>query len=324
MPMRGETALIVDHHPRRCQELEELLASLGMESITAASCEDALAILAEAPLPLIFADTDLPDKSGYFLLREVAERDPDCMVVLLADNTSDIGLLQALHQGAFDFIMRPLDAGDILLPTLNRARRHLKVLREKAEITRRLENKTVVLTKAVELMRSHVSAMEKLSSLATISELLATLLESAATVVGARCGFIALIEREHGSISIWVARGYEEDFADCLATEIPPGVIREIIREAEPVLIADTFPAELDQLLSSLERNRLFPHPGLIAVPLFLRQQEAGLVVMCGHPPNHPFNRYGLDFLQQLCRHTALLLENIGLQSQLQKSSNNR
>jgi CheY-like chemotaxis protein len=316
MVMRHEKVLVVDANEARRAELVGYLSEVGVETQEATNSEDALAALDVATFALVFAETVLPDKSGYYLLRQIKDRHPEVEVVLLAEVANSYNLLQALRQGAFDFIVRPLDSGEILAPTLERAARHLALSRKNVQLLTELERKSRAMTRGMEMMRALNASLERLTALSDIKELLQGLLDSALTVLGAKCGFIVLIERESGNIGVKIGQGYPTGTVMRNSGKLPPGFITEIVRKGKSLIVADTLPPDLAEIVNEAEKSRLLLYPGILAVPLMLRECEAGLVVLCGHPEDHPFTVEDLHYLEQLSRHTALVLERVGTMRQ--------
>lgn len=312
MVMRREKVLVVDAHAARRAELVQYLTEAGVETQEATNCEDALTALDVTTFALIFAEAELPDKSGYYLLRQVKARHPEVEVVLLAEVANSYNLLQALRQGAFDFIVRPLDSCEILAPTLERAARHLALSRKNVQLLTELKGKTRALERGMEMLRALNASLERLTALSDIKDLLQGLLDSALTVLGAKCGFLVLIERESGDIGIKIGQGYPAGTVLRNSGKLPPGFITEVVRKGKPLIVADALPPELAEIVNEAEKSRLFLYPGILAVPLMLRECEAGLVVLCGHPEDHPFTVEDLHYLEQLSRHTALVLEHVG------------
>lgn len=312
MPMHGEQVLAVDHVDERRSELVDLLQSAGVKTREAQDCEGALAQLAERAAPLVFCEAELPGKSGFYLLRQVKERHPQTEVILLTQNATSYNLLQALRHGAFDVILRPLDSGEILFSTLERAARHLALRRQNEDLVEQLEVKARALERALGMMRALNASVERLTALSSIEELLAGLLDSALSVLGAKCGFIALIDRQSGSTGVKVCQGYPHDLCQRYSCRIPSGLVTEMARGGKSLLIADALPPELTELFGEAEREGLLTEQGILAVPLLLREREAGLVVLCGHADGHPFAEDDREVLRQLSCHTALVLEHVG------------
>ncbi len=82
---------------------------------TAESAAKALDVLAKEPIDLIFSDVIMPEKDGVALLREVQERYPEVPVIMVSASTSVRPVVDAMRQGAFDFVTKPFDIQEIRL-----------------------------------------------------------------------------------------------------------------------------------------------------------------------------------------------------------------
>src|SRR5918997_930030 len=72
---------------------------------TAASAEEALQLLAAAPYALVIADVVMPGRNGIELLREIAARYPDTMVVMVSAIARTQRVLDAVRLGAYDYLI---------------------------------------------------------------------------------------------------------------------------------------------------------------------------------------------------------------------------
>ncbi len=312
------TVLVVDHIASRRADLVGYLQEAGAETMEAQDCDGALEVVANDLPFLAFIEEELPVKSGFALLRELRQRHPEVKVVLLSQSATSFNVLQALRGGAFDFIARPLDSGEILQPTLRRAQAKPHECTQHSDLIASLETKTRALERTLSMMRAINSSVEKLTRLDRVESLLAGLLEIAAMVLDARCGFIVLIEPKSGDLTLRVGHGYGDALTFNNIT-LPPGLVSEAVRRNKPIRIADSLPSELDEMLNPSERRHLLPHPGILAAPLHLKGREAGMIFLCGHPDDHLFSREDLYALVHLAHHTALLLEHVGLVQQLRR-----
>jgi two-component system, repressor protein LuxO len=87
---------------------------------------EALAAIAACPPQVLVLDVRLPDMDGLDILRHVRKKDLPCSVVVITAHGSVNMAVEAMRQGAFDFILKPFDA-DRLIFTLRNAieRQHL-------------------------------------------------------------------------------------------------------------------------------------------------------------------------------------------------------
>ena len=105
--------LVVDDEEIIREVVSRSLAEVGYECSAATDAADALAVLSEVAADLILLDINLPDKSGMELLPELRERYQDTAIVMLT-GVADIGIgIQAMKQGALDYVVKPFDLIDL-------------------------------------------------------------------------------------------------------------------------------------------------------------------------------------------------------------------
>ena len=82
--------LLVEDNDHVRDFAENLLADLGYGVVSAASADEALALLDTEPVDIIFSDVVMPDRSGLDLARIVAERRPGLPVVLATGYSEEV------------------------------------------------------------------------------------------------------------------------------------------------------------------------------------------------------------------------------------------
>ncbi len=122
--------LVVDDDPVSRDLLEEVLKKEGYVVRLAESGEQALETLAREDFPVILSDVRMKEKTGFDLLRDIQKRPPPPSVVVLMTGFGSMeGALDALREGAFDYISKPFQIAD-LRSLVSRARKHVEYLRE--------------------------------------------------------------------------------------------------------------------------------------------------------------------------------------------------
>jgi DNA-binding NtrC family response regulator len=125
--------LIVDDEPFNLDLLEQELAERGYSVQRALSGAEALKQLEASPPDLVLVDHVMPGMSGLDLLREIGRRDREVSVIVItAHGTVDLAV-QAMKQGAYDFLTKPFDPDHVLLTVARalertRLRRGLEIL----------------------------------------------------------------------------------------------------------------------------------------------------------------------------------------------------
>jgi two-component system response regulator AtoC len=111
--MTRTTILVVDDDERLRNTLGALLRNLGHETLMAADLSAAEAVLREREVDLVISDLRMPGGSGLDLLDLVRTSAPDVPVIMLTAYGTVETAVQAMHKGAFDYLLKPFDAGEM-------------------------------------------------------------------------------------------------------------------------------------------------------------------------------------------------------------------
>ncbi len=101
--------LVIDDEPNNREALSLLLASAGYQVRTAGSGEEALNILQESPFEVVITDLFLPGVSGIEILKRIKEDSPYTNVILVTGHASAESAVEAMKEGAFDYVTKPID-----------------------------------------------------------------------------------------------------------------------------------------------------------------------------------------------------------------------
>jgi CheY-like chemotaxis protein len=317
--MKKRRILVVDHEAQRRDGLQRMLRERDIDTLEAGSCEAALQLLTGEGVDLVLSETELPGKSGHFLLRQVKERQPDLAVILLTHNASSYSLLQALRNGADDFIVRPIDSGEVLINALERAFSRHDRRRQQADRLQELEASNQSLQRALDLLQALHASMERVTEAADIEALFRELLDSAVDALQARCGLLALFDRASGKLGLKVSQGISAELCRQYSGGLPAGLILALARLGKPLAIPGRLPEKLAALAAAEELEKLIVTPGLLAAPLLLKERVAGIVVISGHRNQQGYGEPELNFLLRLAHHATLALEKIGIIHQLKR-----
>ncbi len=113
MTTERPTLLVVDDDAAFRTRLGRALADRGFEVTLAASTDEALAALTEAPEYAVI-DLRMPGRSGLELLTALHERDPNTRVVMLTGYGSIPTAVEATRRGATAYLSKPADADEVL------------------------------------------------------------------------------------------------------------------------------------------------------------------------------------------------------------------
>ncbi len=109
----SRSILVVDDDHRVRTSLSEALEDPSTEVRMAEDGEAALAAIARGTPDLVISDVRMPGMDGLALLGVLKERVPDVPVILMTAFDDLPTVVQAMRQGAVDFLVKPLDLGQV-------------------------------------------------------------------------------------------------------------------------------------------------------------------------------------------------------------------
>lgn len=133
-------ALVVDNDPAHAETLADSLSSVGYECTVATSGGQGAELLAKSSFEIVITDLKMPDVGGLEILAAAKEAQPDAEVILVTGHGTVQSAVEAMQQGAFNYLLKPLDLKQLRAVVDNAARnQHLR--RANAELSRRLDEK---------------------------------------------------------------------------------------------------------------------------------------------------------------------------------------
>ncbi|QIB66352.1 sigma-54-dependent transcriptional regulator [Kineobactrum salinum] len=107
--MTAQTVLIVDDEPDIRELLAITLSRMGLESLSAATLQQAREQMAAVQPDLCLTDMRLPDGNGINLVEYINREYPHIPVAMITAHGSVETAISALKAGAFDFISKPIE-----------------------------------------------------------------------------------------------------------------------------------------------------------------------------------------------------------------------
>jgi len=97
--------------------LETLVKRLKKRNLTVSgvnSGEQAIEALARDPVDVVVLDVKMPGMNGLETLREIKKSCPLVEVIMLTGHASMEVAIEGMEQGAFDYLMKPMDIDELL------------------------------------------------------------------------------------------------------------------------------------------------------------------------------------------------------------------
>ncbi|MCA9099785.1 MAG: sigma-54 dependent transcriptional regulator [Pirellulales bacterium] len=132
--------LIVDNDEAHAEAVAESLARVGYECTTATSGAAGAAEIEAGTFDVIITDLMMEDVGGLDILAHAKRLLPDAEVILVTGHGSVPSAVTAMQKGAFNYLLKPLDLGQLRAVT-EKAAASMQLRRKNAELNRRLDEK---------------------------------------------------------------------------------------------------------------------------------------------------------------------------------------
>lgn len=134
----GINILVVDDDKKLLSVLKTLLEE-GKNSVSI--CSDGLEAIkkvSEQKYDLIITDLMLPGTDGLEVLKESRQIQPDILVILITGFASLETAIQAIREGAYDYITKPFRLEEIKI-VVNNARERIRLIKENQRLLKELQ-----------------------------------------------------------------------------------------------------------------------------------------------------------------------------------------
>lgn len=111
--MEKQAILVVDDEKNIRLTISQSLEPVGMPVETAVNGEEALQKLGANPFELVFLDLKMPGIDGMAVLRRIKDRWPKTRVIIITAHGTIESAVEAMKQGAVDFIQKPFSPAEI-------------------------------------------------------------------------------------------------------------------------------------------------------------------------------------------------------------------
>jgi two-component system response regulator HydG len=134
--------LVVDDEPSNLASIEKIFQRDGLRVLTADGAKAALEVTRTHRVQVVLTDLMMPGVSGLELLRAIKQLSPDTEVVMMTAYGTVETAVQAMREGAYDFVEKPLKRMNIIKSVRKAAERQSLVAENRS-----LRNEIKLLTR---------------------------------------------------------------------------------------------------------------------------------------------------------------------------------
>ncbi len=111
-----DSILVVDDDINLGNALSQELSEIGYATKYVDNADDALLFLESGnPVDLILLDLKMPDKDGFYVLKQIKEKNINVKVVVLTAYADVKSAIDSARLGASDFISKPYDLDELII-----------------------------------------------------------------------------------------------------------------------------------------------------------------------------------------------------------------
>lgn len=299
--------LIEDDPDHRMLETRALRERLGSETVIAAvaTATEGLSALERETFDIVLADYRTPGMDGLELLRTIRARKLDMPVILITGLGNERIAVEALKQGATDYVIKEAGYWELLPSVVERAIRASYVKRRIEEAQRR----TAALQELVQTM----------SRTLDLQELLRILVRKCAEVFRVERATVYVpdrdLERILDVVTYDASLGRPDLLQSLRGTRITELPIRWKLQETfGPLIIPDATQSDLipAEIVESLGFR------SILAVPLCVRERPIAALFLSTAQPNF-FTAEDAAYAQLIAEHAAVVLENARLYQEVRQ-----
>ncbi len=170
-PARRTAVIVVDDDPVVLMSSSKLLSENGFSVFAHNSADKAVAKLKENNVSAVLTDVQMPGLSGLEFLKIIRTINPGIPVILMSAYAEVDVTVEAIHEGAFDFIMKPFKP-TVLANSVKRAVEYYRLTQFEKNYTQTLESairkKTRELAEALQMLGN--ASREIIERLAGVAE----------------------------------------------------------------------------------------------------------------------------------------------------------
>lgn len=318
---RPANILIVDDSLTSRTKLMEILEAQGYLFTVATTAEEAIPIFAEQEFDLVVTELMLPGMSGLNMMKIFKERRPECDIVIISSNASSFNTLKSLRQGAYDFIVKPIDDESVLYNVIERALEKQEQARRKQLLVTELIDKNKGLSDSLHTMKLINQLCMQLTSTFDVAGILQKLTEAATVNLKATRGYLLLSDKSGTTLSVKVCNGIDPVGTAALRLPVGKGISGQVVATGKPLLVPRLSDESVVQNVSEEDPDGiLLASPSAVSAPLHVQGRIAGALTISGGYDGAPFDEDHLDFLAMLCRYASVAIENAGVVYNLKKN----
>ncbi|MCX8042916.1 MAG: response regulator [Desulfobacterota bacterium] len=300
--------LIVDDDPEVSECLKEMINdATSCCAETAHNPFDGLAMLAATPFNIVFSDLIMPEMNGIDFLRHAKQINPAVSVVIITGYPTVDVAVQALKEGAFDFIQKPFQhekVKDLINEIIARQQNHVghETINNKPLFTKRKTNMLPEISPELSLLHAMNESFYNNQGVHDVRSLYHLIVQTACLIGGNDYAFLFVYDREQHEFIPSASWGMPLDMCDAISAPLA----LKLVHEREYALVDGTAHALWGPIKM---RSGGQVNIGII-LPIVIQKQLYAMLYVGKYTDSKSFSMEEILLLINLARKSSLSIEN--------------
>jgi signal transduction histidine kinase/FixJ family two-component response regulator/putative methionine-R-sulfoxide reductase with GAF domain len=298
------TIVVIDDEKRMCDSLTALLSGDGYRVMAFQVSTRAVEAIRQHRVDLVITDIVMPEMDGLEVLKAVKAVDDDIPVVLMTGNASLDSAVQAIGQGAYDYLLKPVEFTHLEL-TVKRALEKRRSDLERLQLLEELKLANMLQQRRISELNALYEAGKSIGSAANLPELLRQIVTLASSVSDAEIGSIMLLDEKGETLTIAAAIGLDTSIVRATRLVVGDSISGYVAKTGEPLIIEDV---ETHPQFQRRNKEK-YRSSSLLCAPMKIKNKVIGVINMARKVGGGSFNKADLRLLTTFASQAAVAVD---------------
>ena len=312
--------LIVDDEPMIRETLRHFFQNLGIVHVdTAENGEKALSEFERNTYDYVFMDIMMPGMNGLEVLKKINEYNQITSVIIMTGYPSMDTVIEAMHNGASDFLIKPFRFQDIeiILERIQKVQGLMEknwLLHQELKEKEQVENLNRELEKKIRHQTIMYNIVDSLSRINRSEDLYRYLVKKSMEYCYAKRACFLIHEDGNSDLMVLSQKGIED---------MRPGIRTSLKSTPDGMRIMDNHFIKTyfcKSFQDALPIDRPGRDDGFMSIPFNIRNEPFGVLVVAEKEQGKSFDEEDEFIMKFLAERTALNIENFALYDNLMQS----
>ena len=312
--------LVVDDDPSVREFLVDALTRAGYSVAAADRGSRAIEMFRAGEFDLVIADVVMPGVSGIEVLADVKGHAAGTDVLMITGHPDLEIALEALRQGAYDLITKPIVDLAAFYRAVERALEKRRLTAENCRLVQNLEARNRELTETVARLAAVNEIGAATTGLLDLKEVCGALVRLVAQQLKARRVSLLTIEPDSDEMKLAASVGISDTEARNLRLRVGEGIAGRVAATQAPLLVPDIDRTDFRLLRTGAHyaTGSFMITPVMLSYPIRYQRRRMGIINVTDKYTGGPFDDRDLEFLSILASQVAVAIENARLVKEME------